>query len=285
MDDVKTANFVPGFPELEASDLPEGIIDDINGPFSILIHKAGIELPRATAITINSFSSIQPIVENELNSKFKLLLNVGPFILTTPQRTISDEHGCLAWLNKHEKYSVVYISFGSSIIPPPHELAALAESLEECGFPFLWAFRGNPEEQFPKGFIERTRTRGKIVAWAPQVEILKHSSVGVCLTHSGWNTVLDCIVGCVPMISKSFFGDQKMNGRMIESVWEIGVTVDNGVLTKESIMKALEVTMSSEKGTIMRQKIMKLKECALEAVGENGSSTKNLKALIQMVTS
>ncbi|XP_050918408.1 flavonoid 3-O-glucosyltransferase [Lathyrus oleraceus] len=219
--------------------------------------------------------------ENELNSKLKLLLNVGPFILTTPQRRISDEHGCLEWLNKHEKYSVVYISFGSSTIPPPHELTALAESLEEYAFPFLWAFRGNPEEQFTKGFIERTRTRGKIVAWAPQVEILKHSSVGVCLTHSGWNTVLDCIA----MISKPIFADQNMNGRMIENVWEIGVTVENGVLTKESVLKALEVTLSSERGKFMRQKIMKLKESVLEAVSKNGNSTKNLKTLIQIVTS
>ncbi|XP_058728728.1 flavonoid 3-O-glucosyltransferase-like [Vicia villosa] len=284
-DDVKNSNFLPGFPELDASDLPEGVIDDINGPFATMLHKMGLALPRATAVTINSFSTLHSIIENELNSKFKLLLNVGPFILTTQQRTISDEHGCLAWLNKHEKFSVVYISFGSSIIPPPHELAALAESLEECGFPFLWAFRGNPEEQLPKGFMERTRERGKIVAWAPQVQILKHSSVGVCLTHSGWNSVLDCIVGGVPMINRPFFGDQKMNARMIESVWEIGVRVENGILSKESILKGLELTMSSERGRVMREKIVKLKKSALKAIGENGTSTKNLKTLIQIVTS
>ncbi|CAJ2649723.1 unnamed protein product [Trifolium pratense] len=277
-------DFLPGFPKLKTSDFPQEIVNDIDGPFATMLHKMGLELPRATVVAINSFSTVHPLIENELNSNFKMLLNVGPFILTTPQPIIADEHGCIAWLNQHKNSSVVYISFGSVVIPPPHELTALAESLEECEFPFILAFRGNPEENLPKGFVERTRTKGKIVAWAPQLEILKHSSVGVCLTHSGWNSVLDCIVGGVPMITRPFFGDQKLNARMIESVWEIGVGVDNGVLTKESTLKALELTMSSEKGKIMRHKILKLKEFALEAVQQNGTSAKNFNTLTQIVT-
>lgn len=283
--DVKSIDALPGFPELKASDLPEGVIKDIDVPFATMLHKMGLELPRANAVAINSFASIHPLIENELNSKFKLLLNVGPFNLTTPQRKVSDEHGCLAWLNQHENSSVVYISFGSVVTPPPHELTALAESLEECGFPFIWSFRGDPEEKLPKGFLERTKTKGKIVAWAPQVEILKHSSVGVFLTHSGWNSVLECIVGGVPMISRPFFGDQGLNTILIESVLEIGVGVDNGVLTKESTKKAFELTMSSEKGGIMRQKIVKLKESAFKAVEQNGTSAMDFTTLIQIVTS
>ncbi|CAL5199361.1 unnamed protein product [Lathyrus oleraceus] len=284
-DNGKSVDFLPGFPELEVSDLPEGVIDDINGPFATMLHKMGQALSLATAVPINSFASIHTVIESKLEVKCKLLLNVGPFILTTPQRMMYDEHSCLAWLNKHENYSVVYISFGSSIVPPPHELAALAESLEEGGYPFIWAFRGNPEEKLPNGFAERTKTLGKIVAWAPQIEILKHSSVGVCFTHSGWNSVLDCIVGGVPMISRPFFGDQRLNARMLESVWHIGVGLENGVLTKESTMKALELIMSSETGKIMRQKVEQFKEAALQAVERNGSSANNFNTLIEIVTS
>ncbi|CAK8564213.1 unnamed protein product [Lathyrus sativus] len=278
-------DFLPGFPELEVSDLPEGVIGDISGPFASMLHKMGLALPQATAVPINSFATIHTDIESKLEAKFKLLLNVGPFILTTPQRMTNDEHGCVAWLNKHEDYSVVYISFGSSITPPPHEFAALAESLEECGYPFIWAFRGNPEEKLPSGFTERTKTRGKIVAWAPQIDILKNSSVGVCFTHSGWNSVLDCIVGGVPMISRPFFGDQRLNARMLESVWHIGIGVDNGVLTKESSKKALELVMSSETGKQMRQRVEKLKEAALQAVERDGSSAKNFNTLIELISS
>ncbi|CAJ2649722.1 unnamed protein product [Trifolium pratense] len=281
----KNFDFLPGFPELRACDLPEMIIDDdIKGPFGTMLHKMGLQLPRATAVAINSFDTVHKPIGNELKSRFKLLLNVGPFILTTPQSMVPDEHGCIAWLNQQENLSVVYISFGSIVVPPPHELTALAEALEECGFPFIWAFRGNPES-LPNGFVERTKTQGKIVAWAPQFEILKHPSIGVCLTHSGWNSVLDCIVGGVPMISRPFFGDQRLNARMLEGVWEIGLGLDNGVLTKESTMNVLKSTMSTEKGKIMRDKILKLKESALEAVETNGTSAINFNTLIQIVTS
>jgi len=261
------------------------VIGDIDGPFSTMLHKMGLELPRATAVAINSFATVNPLIENELKSQFKLLLNVGPFILTTPQPMVSDEHGCLAWLNQCEKFSVVYISFGSRIVPPPHELTALAECLEECGCPFIWVFKGNPDETLPNGFTERTKTKGKFVAWAPQMEILKHSAVGVCLTHSGWNSVLDCIVGGVPMVSRPFFGDQRLNARMLESIWGIGVGVDNGVLTKESIKKALNLIMSTEEGKIMRDKIVKLQDSALKVVERNGSSANNFDTLIKIVTS
>jgi hypothetical protein len=161
--EVKNFDFLPGFPELRACDLPEMVVDDINGPFGTMLHKMGLELPRAHAVAINSFDTVHNPIENELKTKFKLLLNVGPFILTTPQRMISDEHGCIPWLSQQENSSVVYISFGSVVIPPPHELTALAEALEECGLSFIWAFRGNPEETLPNGFMERTKTKGKIV--------------------------------------------------------------------------------------------------------------------------
>ncbi|KAJ1433510.1 UDP-glucuronosyl/UDP-glucosyltransferase [Sesbania bispinosa] len=280
----QTIDLLPGFPKLKVSELPEGVMGDLEQPFASMVHKMGQMLPRATAVVMNSFAAVHPLMVNELESKFHLLLNVGPLTLTTPQTTIPDGQGCLEWLNKHENASVVYISFGSVIVPPPQELTALAEALEESGFSFIWAFRGNPEKQLPKGFLERTSKQGKVVAWAPQMEILKHPSVGVCLTHCGWNSVLDCIVGGVPMIGRPFFGDQKINTRMLESAWGIGVGVDKGVLTKETALKALKLTISSEEGKKMREKIGELRESALEAVKPDGSSTRNFSTLIQIVT-
>lgn len=278
-------DFLPGFPELKAIELPAGVAKDIETPFAKMLHNMGLALPRATAVAINSFASIHIPTEKELESKLKLLLNVGPFTLTTPQPVIQDEQGCLKWLDKHDGASVVYIGFGSVVIPPPHELTALAEALEESRFPFIWAFRGDPEEQLPKGFLERTKTEGKVVGWAPQIDILKHASVGVCLTHGGWNSVLDCIVGGVPIICRPFFGDQGLNTWMLQSVWGIGVGFDNGVMTKEGTIQALELTMSSEKGEVMRKKMRELKETALSAVERNGSSTKNFDTLTEIVTS
>ncbi|KAL2338608.1 hypothetical protein Fmac_013054 [Flemingia macrophylla] len=266
------------------------------GPHSILAHVETdllenreldfltAALPRATAVAINSFAAVHPPIAHELESKFQLLLNVGPFILTMPQSFTPDEDGCLPWLNTQKEGTVVYISFGSVIMPPPHELAALAEALEETKYPFIWAFRGNPEKQLPQGFLERTKTQGKVVGWAPQMQILKHAAAGVCMTHGGWNSILDCIVGGVPMISRPFFGDQSLNTATLEHVWGIGGGLEKGVFTKEGTVKALQSIMSTENGKMMRQKIVELKDSAMAAAGPEGDSTKNFRAFTEIVT-
>ncbi|KAK7329827.1 hypothetical protein VNO77_24007 [Canavalia gladiata] len=282
--DDKELDFLTGFPGIKVSDLPEGIAEHVEQPFTIMAHKMGQALPRATAVVINSFTDVHPPIAIELESKFHMLLNVGPFTLTTPQYVIPDEKGCIEWLNKQEDASVVYISFGSVIVPPSNELTAVAEALEESEYKFIWAFRGNPEKQLPEGFLERTSMQGKVVGWAPQLQILKHSAVGVCITHGGWNSILDCIVGGVPMIGRPFFGDQMLNTATIEHVWGIGLGLENGVFAKENILQTLQIIMSSEKGTIMREKIAELKESAMEAAGPEGDSTKNIFTLMHIVT-
>ncbi|KAJ7979495.1 UDP-glycosyltransferase [Quillaja saponaria] len=280
----RSLNFIPGFSAVSVADLPEGVVADIESPFATMIYKMGLMLPHATAVAINSFEEVDPVIVNELKLKFKRFLNVGPFPLTSPPPLISDEHGCLEWLDKYETASVAYISFGSVITPPPHELGALAEALEECKFPFLWSFRGKPEEKLPTGFLERTKTYGKIVPWAPQIQILGHASVGVFVTHCGWNSVLESIIGGVPMICRPFFGDQRLNTRILESVWGIGMGIENQVITKNGAVKALELILSCEEGKKMREEIGKLKGPAMKAVEYNGSSTENFKTLVEIVT-
>ncbi|XP_020228767.1 flavonoid 3-O-glucosyltransferase isoform X2 [Cajanus cajan] len=277
-------DFLTGFSGVKPSDLPEGVAEELEDPFSSMLHKMGAALPRATAVAINSFAAVHPPIAHELECKFQLLLNVGPFILTMPQSLPADEDGCLPWLNTQEEGSVVYISFGSVIMPPPHELAALAEALEETKYAFIWAFRGNPEKQLPQGFLERTKTQGKVVGWAPQMQILRHSAAGVCVTHGGWNSILDCMVGGVPIISRPFFGDQSLNTATLEHVWGIGVGLENGVFTKEGTVKVLQSIMSSENGKVMRQKIVELKDSAMAAAGPEGDSTKNFRTFTDIVT-
>ncbi|KAH7544625.1 hypothetical protein FEM48_Zijuj01G0005500 [Ziziphus jujuba var. spinosa] len=137
-------DFLPEFSAFQKSDLPEGV--DVVGrpesPFEDLLHKMGNKLPQANAVAINSFKELDPEIGKQLNARLKKFLNVGPFTLTSPSSIKPDEHGCLEWLNKHEPNSVVYVSFGSVITPPPHEISALADALEESEFPFLWSFRG-----------------------------------------------------------------------------------------------------------------------------------------------
>ncbi|XP_059636453.1 anthocyanidin 3-O-galactosyltransferase F3GT1-like [Cornus florida] len=166
--------FLPGFPSLRLGDLPNGVVmGNLEAPFSILLYKMAHALPRATAVIINSFEEVDLLHTNDLKSKFQKFLSVGPFNFTSPLPWSNrDEHGCLAWLDKHKAASVAYIGFGTRATPTPKEVGALAEALEASGTPFLWSLGDNMTRHLPKGFLGRTSTGiGKIVAWAPQVQV------------------------------------------------------------------------------------------------------------------
>ncbi|XP_028794973.1 UDP-glycosyltransferase 72B3-like [Neltuma alba] len=111
---------------------------------------------------------------------------------------------CLTWLNNPPQNSVLYISFGSGGSLSHDQLRQLALGLEISGHKFLWVVRApsefassdylrakeeDPLDYLPKGFIERTKDQGFVVpSWAPQIEILRHESVGGFLTHCGGNS-------------------------------------------------------------------------------------------------
>lgn len=278
---------IPGFSAIREVDVPEGVILKSSGgstepsPFEILLHKMGHKLPQATAVAINSFRELEPQTVHLLGARFNKFLNVGPFPLTCPSPPRPDDHGCLEWLDRQQPWSVVYVSFGTVIAPPPHEVAALAEALEASGFPFLWSLRGNVEDRFPNGLPQRTT--GKLVPWAPQMQVLEHGAVGAFVTHCGWNSVSESILGGVPMICRPFFGDQKLNLRTVEAVWRIGVAVEGGVFTKNGTLDALHCILSADQGKQMRERMGVLKSLAHEAVKPNGSSINDFNTLVEIV--
>ncbi|KAK9931140.1 hypothetical protein M0R45_018434 [Rubus argutus] len=282
----KPLDFLPDFSdEFRASDLPKEIVfGNLESPFARMLHKMGEKLLQATVVTINSFETMDLKVTAELKKRFNKLLLVGPLHIAQPVVSDDDRDGCLQWLDKHKPASVAYISFGSLGALPPIEVAALAEALEEGGFPFLWSFRGNKED-LPQGFVDRTSSIGKIVPWVNQVQILNHSSVGVCVTHCGWNSILESVTGGVPMIGRPDLADQKVNMRSVEVVWKICVRIEGGVFTKTGAIKALEQALLLEQGKEMRHRVGVLKQLAQEAVGPNGLSTQDLKALVEIIKS
>ncbi|XWS57350.1 hypothetical protein CRYUN_Cryun09bG0166900 [Craigia yunnanensis] len=280
----ETLNFIPGMSNLRIRDLPEGILfGNLESLFSRMLHLMGQMLPEAATVFINSFEELDPVITNDFKSKFKQYLNVGPFILATPPPSIPDSYGCLTWLDKQKPATVAYISFGSVVTPPPNELVALAEALEASRVPFIWSLRDKLKLYLPNGFLDRAN--GMVVSWAPQTDVLAHGAIGVFITHGGWNSLLESIAGGVPMIVRPFFGDHRLNGRMVEHVWEIGVIVKGGIFTKNGIMSSLDLVLAQEKGKEMRENLREVKELAQTAVGPKGRSTENFKALLDLVSS
>lgn len=279
--------FVPGFSELRLGDLPTGVVfGKLESPFSVMLYKMGQTLHRADALPMNSFEELDPPIVEDLRSKFKNVLNVGPFNLTSPPPTanLPDTYDCIPWLDKRGKRTVAYIGFGTVATPPPDELKALAEALEATNTPFIWSLKDNMKPHLPDGFLERTSEMGKIVAWAPQVQILGHESVGVFLNHCGWNSVMESITAGVPIIVRPFFGDHQLNTWMVEKVWKIGVRIEGGCFTKDSTVRALDLVLKQEQGKKLKDQIVFYEKLAFQAVEPNGSSTMNFESLVQIIS-
>ncbi|XP_010265498.1 PREDICTED: anthocyanidin 3-O-glucosyltransferase 7-like [Nelumbo nucifera] len=276
--------FIPGMESVRLQDLPEGVIfGPLESTFSRMLHQMGKMLPRAAALIINSFEELDPTIVKDLKSKLKKLLLVGPFALVTPPPSVPDETGCLSWLDGKKHCSVVYISFGTVTAPQATELAAVAEGLEASNAPYLWSLREQLHKQLPRGFVERTKERGVIVQWVPQTRILRHPAVAVFVTHCGWNSVSESIISGTPMICRPFFGDQRLNGRLVTDVWRIGIRVEGDMFTKDGLVKSLDLILSMNEGTEIRENGRRLKEMAEKAVGDEGRSTENFKAVLQSV--
>ncbi|KAK1412933.1 hypothetical protein QVD17_34553 [Tagetes erecta] len=118
---------------------------------------------------------------------------VGPFnpVEISPDVSNSaNRHACLKWLDKQPENSVIYVSFGTTTTFSECQIQELAMGLEKSEQRFLWVLRDADKGDvfkeddgrrvvLPKGFEDRVEGRGLVVReWAPQPEILGHSSVG-----------------------------------------------------------------------------------------------------------
>ncbi|KAG6752311.1 hypothetical protein POTOM_044534 [Populus tomentosa] len=277
-------SLIPGMSKIRIRDLPEGVLfGNLESFFSNMLHKMGRALPQAAAVFINSFEELDPRITRDFKSRFKEFLNIGPFNMISPAPPAADTYGCITWLDRQKLASVAYLSFGSITTPPPHELVALAEALETSGVPFIWSLKDNSKVHLPIGFLDRTTSQGLLVPWTPQLEVLAHKAVGVFITHCGWNSLLESIAGGVPMICRPFFGDQRLNGRMVEDAWKIGLQVEDGVFRKHGVLNSLDKVLSQDSGEKMRENIRALQQFAKKAIGPNGSSINNFVALSDLV--
>lgn len=280
--------FIPGLAGLRVRDLPEDTVTgDLNGAFATMLHRMATELPRSTAaaIVLNSFEGLHPEIDADLATKFRKSLPIGPLNLLLPSPAAPEpvRSGCLAWLDKFEPDSVVYVSFGTVVGLPPSELAELALGLESSGLPFLWSLKDPARAQLPVGFLDRTKDRGLVVPWVPQVAVLEHGAVAAFLSHCGWNSVLESMTCGVPMVCRPFLGDQMMNSRVVSQVWEVGVRLENGPMTRTNVTDAVRTVVADDEGRKMRERAAKLGEKATGSVRPDGSSVRNLKTLLEIV--
>lgn len=277
---------MPGLAKCRVRDLPEGIVfGDLDSVFSRVLAQIAETSVGAAAVVVNSFEGLEAAVLPHLPALHPRFLLVPSTLLKTPLDSHQpDPHGCLPFLNSSGT-PAVYVAFGSVAALPPAELTALAVALEATPFRFVWSLNEAKQRGLPDGFVERTRGKGVVVPWAPQPAVLAHPATGAFVTHCGWSSVLEGVAAGVPLVCRPFFGDQRLNGRAATAVWGVGVGVgvEGGRLSKEGVLRALEAVMVGEEGRKMRDRAGLLKVSAMEAVGEGGSSERNLFELVDVV--
>ncbi|QHN87942.1 hypothetical protein HN51_042084 [Arachis hypogaea] len=292
-----TIDWVPGIKEIRLRDIPSFI--RTTDPNDIMLNFFLREMERsqrACAIIINTFDALEGDILEAFSSINSLppVYSIGPmdFLLNhitdhelnkIGSNLWKEDQECIKWLDKQEPNSVVYINFGSITTMTNENLIEFAWGIANCNKKFLWVIRpdlvAGENAILPNEFHEETKVRGILSNWCPQEEVLAHPSVGVFLTHSGWNSTLESVCNGVTMICWPFFSDQMTNCRFSCNEWGIGLEIED--VKREKIESLVRESMDGEMGQQMKENALKLTKLAKDAASDpNGSSFQNLDKVI-----
>lgn len=201
-----------------------------------------------------------------------------------------EESECMAWLDKQNPKSVIYVSFGSLMHLTTDKLEGLVLGLEDSQVPFLLVLRPNMvdggrqnaiTEILPPGFEERTKSRSLIVSWAPQLRVLGHPATAGFVTHCGWNSMLESISMGVPMLGYPFSADQPLCNRYSVSVWRLGLEFERqpgGILDRHEVAVKVKALLMAKRE--MTARVRGWKFVVETEVNKGGSSYKNMAAFV-----
>ncbi|MBA0551843.1 hypothetical protein Golob_022704 [Gossypium lobatum] len=281
---------------IQLRDLPSFI--RANNPNDIMFDFMGSEAQnclKAPAIIFNTFDEFEHEVLKAIAAKFPGIYTIGPLHLLArhmpdgPFKSINsslwkEDTSCIEWLNKREPSSVVYVSYGTVTVMSEKHLKEFAWGLANSKHPFLWIVRPDivmgDSAILHEEFLEEIKDRGLITSWCNQYEVLSHPSVGVFLTHCGWNSTLEAISGGVPLICWPFFADQQTNCRYACTHWGIGMEVGHDV-KRENIEFLVKEMTEGEEGKKMKEKALEWKKKAEEATDVEGLSYRNFDRFVK----
>ncbi|KAK9118884.1 hypothetical protein Scep_016977 [Stephania cephalantha] len=192
-----------------------------------------------------------------------------------------EDSTCLSWLDQQPASSVIYVAFGSHTMLDNRRIEEPSLGLELLGQPFLWVVgpditKGEAIE-YPDEFIKRVASRGRIVGWAPQRDVLAHPSVSCFLSHCGWNSTIEGLSMGIPFLCWPYFADQFLNESYICDVWKVGLKLKatvNGLISRYEIKTKVAMLLGDEQ---IKANSMEVKEMAVKNGSHSGASSKNLE--------
>ncbi|KAJ3690590.1 hypothetical protein LUZ61_019754 [Rhynchospora tenuis] len=219
--------------------------------------------------------------------------HVGPLSLVnlpSPSQTNYHER-IMTWLDSKQLKSVLYICFGNLSHPTKIQLEEIAHGLENANHHFIWVMRATEEDVQEKQILTEQEKGLVIKGWAPQAEILTHSSIGGFMTHCGWNSVLESITGGVPMLTWPMFAEQFYNEKLVVDVLGIEVKVgvqewgrreeEKEVISRYMVERGVRRVMDErEEKKRLGERVNSMKEKARRAVENGGSSCVEMERLM-----
>lgn len=213
--------------------------------------------------------------------------SIGPFNPVEVNSSITTR--TLDWLDKQEKKSVIYVSFGTMASMIDDQIRELAIGLERSDHKFIWVLT-NADAELAEGFEERVKDRGMVVRdWAPQLEILAHPSTGGFMSHCGWSSCIESISMGVPIAGWPMNADQPKNSTLVTKVLRVGFLVRDWetraeLVTSSMVENVVRRLMESQEGEEVRRRAAELGNAVRGSVAEGGSTRLEMDSFIAHIT-
>ncbi|CAL5043238.1 unnamed protein product [Urochloa decumbens] len=292
---------IPGVRRIPERCLPQPLLDLMNQLFTKQFIDNGREMVHADGFLLNTFDALEPVAlaalrDGKVVAGFPPVYAVGPFnshTSTTAAKQPAAAGSPEAWLDGQPAKSVVYVAFGNRIAVSREQLREIGAGLEASGYPFLWVLKTTKVDReddaelgdvLGEGLLERVRGRGVVTkGWVDQEALLRHPSVGMFLSHGGWNSVMEAVAAGVPLLAWPRMGDQRVNATVVVSggvgAWAEHWSWDgeDELVTGEEIGEKVKEVMSDE---VVRARAARTVEEAAKAVAEGGTSYRSLEEFV-----
>ncbi|KAI4311475.1 hypothetical protein MLD38_036368 [Melastoma candidum] len=197
-------------------------------------------------------------VVRKLMGKPVIPLGLLPPNASMDQPKQDSDRDLLDWLNERKEKSVVFVAFGTESRISKEQVQEIARGLELSKIPFLWVLSkpvwataaASVNEILPGGFSQRTSSVGRVhIGWVTQGLVLAHPSIGGCLFHSGWSSIVEMLRFGHRLVAMPLVIDQPLLAKLLVEkglAVEVEVRDKDGSYTGEAIAGALKEAMESE---------------------------------------
>ncbi|GAB4848203.1 hypothetical protein Ancab_002870 [Ancistrocladus abbreviatus] len=267
---------IPGFKNrVPVSVLPAVLLDEEAGSSRSTILNYAKRYRETKGIIVNTFMELESdaILSLLENVSIPPIYPVGPIIkLNSENDEGNKSHSVMTWLDNQPPSSVVFLCFGSMGCFGVEQVKEVAEGLKRSEHRFLWSLRRpttseekvgpprdyeNLDDVLPNGFLDQTNNIGRVIGWAPQIEVLSHPAIGGFVSHCGWNSTLESLWFGIPVAAWPMYAEQQLNAfQMVRELelateirmnyrWDNRKKMSNGLVEAKEIEKGVRNVMDS----------------------------------------